>query len=544
MSSWNQLDRRQRFARQILPQGIAGFLLIISIATTPSSAQANQPTADLDILIVARTARDQNRYAEAVKAYQQVIHTNADPTIIATAQTELAWIYAYQKNYSASLALCDRLVQRDPTSAVFQLQRAEILSWAKQYDDSIRAYQNILTQNPQFLPAQLGQAEVWSWSGRYDQAIRAYRAVLSRQADNEKALTGIAQITLWQGDLTKALQQFLPLRQQFPQSIPIQLGLAKTYQARQELRLALATIQSLVEAKNPQAMAISQEIRAIQSYSEVTIRSRSSDRNSWAINQSAKLRLGDTDTLQSVQVGYGKFTEPGRKPLQTTPIRVGIEGTNYPTRWQLKAGVDIFDRLAAQPVVEGQITTQFSPTVRVGATGNYQVYQENVTTLENGIKVLRIQPHLHWQIDPSRSLYAQYGTGFYSDGNRDGQLWVGLKQQLGDFYVEGSILNWEYAKDPNNGYFAPSDYFLYSGELGWQGKVAELATCQLAVSIGRQSYSGESRSASGYKGGCKLELSPTTTIDSQYRYSSNAVLTGATGNANEQSFQISLKTNF
>jgi tetratricopeptide (TPR) repeat protein len=543
MSAWNRSHYPHRFAQPILSQGIASFFLI-SIAITPSSAQTNQPTAELDVLIVARTARDQNHYDEAIKAYQQVLQTTADPTIVSTAQTELAWIHAYQKNYTASLALCDRLVQQDPNSVAFQLQRAEILSWAKRYDDSSRAYQKILTQNPQFLPAQLGQAEVLSWAGRHDQAIRGYRAVLSRQADNEKALTGIAQITLWQGDLTNALPQFLQLRQQFPQSIPIQLGLAKTYQGRQQLKLALATIQSLIEAKNPQAIAISQEIHAIQSHTEATIRSRSSDRNSFAINQTTKFRWGDTDTIQTVVVGYSKFTEPGRKLVQTTPIRIGIEGINYPTRWNLNAGVDVFDRLAAQPVVEGQITTQFSPTIRVGATANYQAYKENVATLENGIKVLRIKPHLHWQIDPSRSLYAQYGTGFYSDGNRDGQLWLGLKQQLGNFYVEGSILNWEYAKDPKNGYFAPSDYFLYGGELGWQGKIAELATCQLAVSIGRQSYSGESRAQNGYKGGCKVELSPTTTIDSQYRYSSNAVFTGATGNANEQSFQVSLKTNF
>ncbi len=648
MSFQNKLHHRLRIAQPILGKCIAWFVLIISIVIAPS-IQANELTSPQDVLTLARKARDQEqydeaikdyqkviqmssdnaivsiaemelawiyayqkkysdslalcdrlvqrnpnsevlqlqrakilgwtkrygdslqayqriltqnpqsfsaqlgqaevlswsgRYDEAIKDYQKVIQMSSDNTVVSMAEMELAWIYAYQKKYSDSLALCDRLVQRNPNSEVLQLQRAKILGWTKQYGDSLQAYQQILTQNPQSLPAQLGQAEVLNWLGRYDEAIRVYREVLSHHVDNEEALTGIAQATLWQDDLDNALQQFLHLYQQFPKSIPIQLGLAKTYQARQEIKNALAIIQPLIDNKNPQAIDISQEIHSIQSDTELAIRNRSSNQNNLEINQTIKFRLDDSNTLQSVQLGYAKFTQPGLKQIQITPIRIGIEGTNYPTRWKLRVGADIFDRLATQPFFEGLVTTQISPSFQVGANANYQAYKENNATLENGINVFRLQPFVSWQFTPTTYIYVEYDAGFYSDSNRDGQLSTILRQKLGNFYVEGLIFTWDFAKDLNNGYFSPPDFFLYSGELGWQGRVAESAICNFAISLGRQSYIGQSFSENGYKAGCRLELSTTTTIEAQYLNTSSALFTGGLGNNNEQRFQFNLKTKF
>jgi tetratricopeptide (TPR) repeat protein len=458
--------------------------------------------------------------------------------------SELAWQYAYQKDYEASLKILNQLIQANPDQETWQLQRAEILSWAKRYRESIQAYQQIRVKNPQLIAATIGHAEVLSWDGQYDQSLRIYQQVLSIDPKQEKALTGVAHITFWKGDLADALTQFTQLRQQFPQSTVVQLGLAKTYIARQEIKPAKAILETLIAAKNADAIVLAKDINAVQSATEFTSRSRSSQQNNLTVNQTVKFRVGDSNTQQSVQVGYGKFTQPGREVLNTTPVRIGIEGTNYPTKWQLSAGVDLFDRLSAQPFLEGKVTTQINPNLQVGATANYQAYKENVATLENGIKRLQIQPHVYWRMTPSTSLYAQYGAGFYSDGNRDGQLWAGLKQELGNFYVEGSVLSWRYAKDPKNGYFAPSDYFSYAGELGWQGRIADPATCQLALSIGRQSYDGQSRPANGYKAGCKLELSPTTSLDAQYRYSSSALFTGAGTSSNEHRVEVNLKTQF
>jgi Tetratricopeptide repeat len=436
-------------------------------------------------------------------------------------------------------------VQRDPQSAASQLQRAEILGWAGRYDDSIQAYQQLLKRNPQLLAAQLGLAEVLSWAGHYEPALQAYRAVLANQPDNPKALLGTAQIALWQGDLNSAIKQFQPLRQQFPQSIPVQLGLAKTYVARQEIKPALAVLEPLLVAKNPEAIALVQEIRGIQSQTEVTSRSRSSEQNSLAIRQAIQFRNGDSNLLQSVETGYRRFTQPGSEPIKIVPLRMGVAGTNYPVRWSLSAGADIADRLDPQPFVEGKLDLQVNPNLQVGAKTSYQTYAENVTTLENGLRVFQIQPHVDWKITPSTSLYAQYAAGFYSDGNRDQQLWAGLRQKLGrNVYVEGSILSWQYAKDPQSGYFSPSDYFSYGGELGWQGRVADRATCLFAGALGRQSYGGDSRAETGYKAGCKLEFSTTTTLDVQYRYSSSAFFTGAASKSNEQRFNVNLKTRF
>jgi tetratricopeptide (TPR) repeat protein len=458
--------------------------------------------------------------------------------------SEQAWQFAYQKDYKNSLQLCDQAIRENPNDESLQLQRATILSWAKRYRESIAAYRSILAKNPQSIAAIAGYAEVLSWDGQYDFALKQYQQVLTQDPNHQKALTGIAYVHLWKGDLATALRQFTALQQRFPTDTNVQLGLAKTYVARQEIKSAQAILTPLVATKNEEAIAVTKEINAIKSETSFTSRNRSSKQNSLQVTQTVKTRFGDSNTQQSVQVGYGKFTQPGRDVLNMVPIRVGIEGTNYPTKWQVSAGVDLFDRLAAQPFVEGNVTAQISPNLQVGAVANYQAYKENVATLENEVKLFRIQPHVYWEITPSTSLYAQYGAGFYSDGNQDGQLWAGLKQKLGQFYVEGSVFNWRFAKDTNNGYFAPSDYLSYGAELGWQGKVADPATCQLALSIGRQSYNGEGRPEKGAKVGCELALSSTTQLDASYRYSDSAAVSGGGNGSNEHRVQVNLKTRF
>jgi tetratricopeptide (TPR) repeat protein len=520
-------------------------LPIILTTITPAIAKApvTEP-ADAPVLVQARKLTQQGQNAEAIATYQTLLKTPLDPAVQFTAQSELAMLYAYQKDYHNSFQLYDQLLQQQPDNQLIKLQYAEILSWDQRYRESIRYYDEILQHEPDQAQAQLGRAAVLSWDGQYNKAIAAYQKILQTQSNHEKARIGLAQIAHWQGDLDQARDQFLALRQQFPESKTIQLELAKTYYTRQEIKTALTVVDPLLKEGNQDAIALAKDMRSVQSKTEITSRTRSSKQNSFAVNQTIKFRVGDSNLLSSAQVGYGKFTQPGRDVLQHYPVRVGAEGTNHPVRWKVDAGVDIFDRLATKPFVQGQVTAQLSPTFQVGATTNYQAYKENVVTLENGINRILIQPHLFWQITPSTSLYAQYGAGFYSDGNRDGQVWAGLKQQMGDFYVSASVLNWSFAKDPKNGYFAPDNYLSYSGEVGWEGRVANAASCNLAVSVGRQSYAGNNRPENGYKAGCKVDLSPTTTIDAQYQYSSNALFTGEGRNSNENRFQINLKTKF
>jgi tetratricopeptide (TPR) repeat protein len=506
---------------------------------TPAIAVKDSPA-----LMQARNLTQQGKNGDAIAVYQNLLKAPLDPALQFTAQSELALLYAYQKDYNNSFQLYDQLLQQQPNNQTVKLQYAEILSWGKRYRESIRYYDEILQVTPENAPAQLGRAEVLSWDGQYAKAIAAYQKILQTQPKHEKARIGLAQVRHWRGDLDQARDQFLALQQDFPASKTIQIELAKTYYTRQEIKTALMLLDPLLKEGNQDAIALAKEMRSVQSKTEIISRTRSSKQNSFAVNQTVKFRVGDSNLLSSAQVGYGKFTQPGRDVLQHYPVRVGVEGTNHPVRWKLDAGVDVFDRLATKPFVQGQVTAQLSPTLQVGATTHYQAYKENVATLENGINRFLIQPHLFWQITPSTSLYAQYGAGFYSDGNRDGQVWAGLKQQVGDFYVSASVLNWEFAKDTQNGYFAPDNYLSYSGEIGWEGKVADAASCNLAVSVGRQSYAGNNRPENGYKAGCKVDLSSTTTIDAQYQYSSNALFTGEGRNSNENRFQINLKTKF
>ena len=497
-----------------------------------------------DALEKARLLTAQGKNIAAITAYGELLKTNLSPDTQFTAQSELALLYAYQKDYGKSFQMHEQLLQQRPNENNIKLQYAEILSWAKHYRASIDLYNKILKANPNDLAAQLGRAEVLSWDGQYDTAIAAYRNILKTQPNHEKALVGLAQITHWQGDLNQAKDQLVALREQFPASKVLQLELAKTYYSRQEIKSALVTLEPLLAEQNQDAIVLAKEIRSIQSKTEVSIYNRSSKQNSFVVTETVKVPRSNSNNVTSAQVGYGQFTQPGHESLQYYSLRAGIEGTNYPIHWNLSAGVDLFDRLGAKPFVQGKVTAQVSSRFQVGATANYQAYKENVATLENGINVLRFQPYVFWQVTPSTSFYAQYGSGFYSDGNREGQLWAGFKQDIGNFYVAGSILSWAFAKDPNNGYFAPNDYFSYGGEVGWKGKIAPEATCNVAALIGRQSYGGGSRADNGYKVGCDVDLSRSTAIEAQYQSSSNALLTGEGHSSREKRFQVNLKTRF
>ena len=497
-----------------------------------------------DALEKARVLKEQGKNMAAIAAYGELLKTNLSPDTQFTAQSELALLYAYQKDYGKSFQMYEQLLQKRPNENNIELQYAEILSWAKRYRASIDLYNKILKANPNDLAAQLGRAEVLSWDGQYDTAIAAYRNVLKTQPNQEKALVGLAQITYWQGDLNQAKDQLVALRQQFPASKVVQLELAKTYYSRQEIKSALVTLEPLLAEQNQDAIVLAKEIRSIQSKTEVSIYNRSSKQNSFVMTETVKVPRSNSNNVISAQVGYGQFTQPGHESLQYYPLRAGVEGTHYPIHWNLSAGVDLFDRLGSKPFVQGKVTAQVSSRFQVGATANYQAYKENVATLENGINVLHVQPYAFWQVTPSTSFYTQYGSGFYSDGNREGQLWAGLKQDIGNFYVAGSVLSWAFAKDPNNGYFAPNDYFSYGGEVGWKGKISPGATCNVAALIGRQSYGGKSRADNGYKVGCDMDLSRSTAIETQYQSSSSALLTGEGRSSKENRLQINLKTRF
>jgi hypothetical protein len=428
------------------------------------------------------------------------------------------------------------------TPALSPLQEAEQLSWAGRYREAIQAYDRILSTTPTDQSAQLGRAEVLSWDGQYGAAIDAYNAVLKLDPNLEKALLGKAQVTLWQGDPVRALGQFLSLRQRFPESKPIQLGLAKVYYAMQDAKSAYGILQPLLQAQDQAAIDLLKKMRSPQSTTAFEYRRRSSQQSRFTVSQGVTVKSAEAVPLGSVEVGYERFTQPGFEALQNYRVGVGIEGGQYPVHWHLAVGGDMFDRLSARAFVQAQVQAQVNPRFQVGVVANYQAFKENVPTLENQINLFRVRPYVFWQIQRTTSLYAQYEAGFYSDGNRDGQIWLGLKQTLGTFYLEGSVFNWTYRKDPNNGYFAPSDYFAYGAEAGWQGKVVDRLHCRVGISLGRQYYGGETRPDNGYKAGCSADLSKRFGIDAQYRYTSSGLSSGGGNDSNEKRFQVNLKT--
>ena len=248
------------------------------------------------------------------------------------------------------------------------------------------------------------------------------------------------------------------------------------------------------------------------------------DRNNFgqsnqSIQQTVRFRINNSDTVQQVQTGFNSFEQRNFDNLNNIPIQLGIEGRIDPVSIRGSVGADLFDRLPAVPRVSTEISTQILPKVSLSGVVDYGAYKSNVQTLENKITAIQLGSNLYWQIDRHTGLFSLYRWGSYNDGNHEQQFLIKLERQLGQFFIAGSVFNWSYEKDPQNGYFAPPDFLVYAGEVGWEGNLFEPLKCRLSSTLGYQRLLGEFTNANTYQGRCTARFSPTFEADLGYGYS-------------------------
>lgn len=162
-----------------------------------------------------------------------------------------------------------------------------------------------------------------------------------------------------------------------------------------------------------------------------------------------------------------------------------------------------------------------------------EAYKYNAESLENKITALRLEPDFNWQVDKNTAFLATFPWGSYNDGNTDQQLFVQLERNLGQFFLGGYVFNWSYDKDTQNGYFAPPNYLLYSGVIGWQGNITDFLRCRLSASLGEQKYQGDTDTAITYQSRCSTKISPNLEADFGYSYSNTQNQAGRNASNNQ-----------
>ncbi len=485
---------------------------------------------------------NQGKVAEAIAVYEAIIVENPSNS---EALEALARLYAYTENYPMSLDVYRRLLAVEPNNLEAQIAIAQVTSWSREFREAIALYRDILRENPDYIPARLGLAEVLGWVKKFTESLAEYETILDLDANEVQARVGKAQVLFWLGQTQASLELYLDTFEQFPDVPEVRLGLAKIYLLQHQISQVLAILQPLLDSEHPEALEILAEIQAIQLESRYEREENSSGELNQFLTQAAKFRFHNSNTLQRISVGVGSFQQDFFTPLNNTNVEFGIEGQIDKLKLDSAIGFDVFDRLPTVPrfflEAEYPITTDLS----LAGIVRYQAYKKNVQTLENHLAAWQFNPSLFWQIDRDTWLFLYYQLGLYNDGNVEHQFVAKAERSFGDFFVSGLLFGWSYQKDPQTGYFAPPGFFLYSGEVGWEGEVFKNTECRLSVGLGQQSYLDRIQDSFTYQARCNVAFSDDFGIELGYRHSNNPWYSGNnSGDFNQETFYGQLKFSF
>ncbi|NOK92775.1 MAG: hypothetical protein GFH26_640259n37 [Chloroflexi bacterium AL-N15] len=238
-------------------------------------------------------------------------------------------------------------------------------------------------------------------------------------------------------------------------------------------------------------------------------------------HQTFNFKLNNGDTL-AITSGYESYQQTGIEDVNNIPLKLTWQGKKGPVNLSAGIGIDFFDRLSSSYGFNASISGQPSEGLNLSGIVEFGPYKFNAKTLESEITAWRYGPNVYWQISKDVSFFSLFRVGNYSDGNVENQSFSRLEKKFGQFAVAANLFTWGYSQDLNeeNGYFSPSDFLVYTGELSWTGEIfTDLLKCRLAVAIGEQRLNGDSSGADTYEGLCTIKFAPNLEADFGYSYS-------------------------
>ena len=246
--------------------------------------------------------------------------------------------------------------------------------------------------------------------------------------------------------------------------------------------------------------------------------------------QQIDFNLYDLDYV--LETGTNLFKQEDIETVSNIPLYLSWQTAIGKTDLTVTGGVDLFDRLAAVPrfslkasrplfssvTANGKLKSLFV----LSAQAQYQAYKFNAEALENEIDFWRLTPSIYWQIIPNLSLFSLGQYGSFNDGNQELQSFSRLEKKLGSFSIAANLFTWNFESDlsETSGYFSPTDFLVYNGELGWKGTMFdETLDCKLSAAFGKQTLEGTTDNAWTYKALCGAQLLDNVELDLGYIYS-------------------------
>lgn len=511
----------------------------------PTAAPEFSPSPPATLIEQARQKQNQGDNQGAIALYQQVLQQDPQNRI---ARQELSLLYAYTRQYDVSLRLLEPLIKEDPQNYQLQLQRAQITSWSGRYRRALRLYDDLLKTYPTVPEIRISRAEVLVWSEKPEEALPEFEAVLRQVPDPSPqrvaALAGTAQAYLFQGRLQDAEALYKSLLEQNPNQRNLLLGLARVYKAKSRPKQAIALLDPLLKNNDADAREFVRQINAPELDYRFRARLREDGEAIYSSQVESRFRINQSDTVQSVGIGIERYRNRRIESVRNIPIRVGVQGQVNSVRIQGVAGVDLFDDTPASPYIKLQTEAQVNPNLLVSGKVTQERLKFDAIALRSEVSAWRLEPTVYWKFDRNTSLFAGYNLGLYSDSNRENQATVYLRHNIGDFFLAGLGYYQSYAQADRPDYFSPASFWIYGGELGWDGKLSDTTRFKISASLGEQRYSGISEFFQSYQAELKTRINSAADLELGYRYSTSNPYEFSAENSNEHNVQMRLNVAF
>ena len=261
------------------------------------------------------------------------------------------------------------------------------------------------------------------------------------------------------------------------------------------------------------------------------------------IESTAIFRLNNGDRLLFT-TGYDTYEQPGIKTVTNIPLGIDWETKINSLKIRPGVGVDLSSG-STTPNFNLKVDYPLTSGLTVSADLQQGAYKFNAKTIENQISALRYGPSIFWQIDKDTSLFSSLKLGSYSDSNQEQQSFSRIERKFGEFSVAGNLFTWNYKNSTDKGYFTPSDFLVYTGEVAWEGSVIRDAlSCRVSASLGGQNVNSTSSDAGGYQTKCTAKISPNVEADVGYSFSNVKSTVPITSNANTQSILGQVRVKF
>ncbi|NEQ52347.1 MAG: hypothetical protein F6K11_19770 [Leptolyngbya sp. SIO3F4] len=225
----------------------------------------------------------------------------------------------------------------------------------------------------------------------------------------------------------------------------------------------------------------------------------------------------------NITTGFNQFQQEDVDTITNIPISISWQRQfDGGSSVQLRGGVDLYNRLNAQPSINLKGSLPLGKTVTLTMTVDHAPYKFNAQTIENRITAWRYGPDIYWQIDPHTSLFSLLRFGNYDDGNHEQVSFSRLEHKLLEqrLSLALNVFSWQYTQDleSSSGYFSPPDFLVIAGEVAWQQDITETVNCRLAGNLGEQRLNGSWALAYGYEGGCAIQASSNVALNLGYKY--------------------------